>query len=331
MAEVKFKSGWFCDRLAIACHLPDNAAVAGNRLVDVIAAKSALAIDYVEPGKRGRNRGLVGSWERRLFLNGPKGTPGRITVRCVEVGNGPESSGLVEFEWNPMAAAVDATVSIGEVLREFGCDVSAASVRRCDATLDLQGRADAYVVDDRLRKWNVYGAEHRETQIVGADGPLRVELYDKSTQMREVFGRELSDDVTRLELRVRPPATVMGLDVASGQRVRVPEDRSLASLAAWPYPAPRTSLRRVDPEGVSDLTMRGWIETAAIIGPRACLAKLKRLAGKAFMRDFVESMPRVNVESLWPSSWPSAAGLLVAALCGDCVYGANCVVERVCA
>lgn len=320
MAEVLFKGGWFCDRLAVSGVVADNLTVAGPGWVEVLQ-ESGLQLDFVEPeGRRGRNQGLIGTWQRQAWANGGKGEPGRVFMRCTEVGYGPEGTASVYAELNPVAAPVDVLAGVGRLFTLVGADVDSLTVHRFDATLDVFGAADEFVIDDRTRKWKCYGAGTRETQVVGDGGPLRGMLYDKSTQLREKQGVELGHDVTRFEFCVRPGATVDADDVY-GKRLRVPEDRRLGGLCDWPFPAPRTKLRRVDPLGCSDWGMRGWLLAARCMGVRAALASMRDCTSPAVVRDFVECLPLVNVEGLWSSSWSSSVRLLVAALKGD-VYGA---------
>jgi hypothetical protein len=316
MADVKFIGGWFCDRLAISFPLPPGDATDPAAIPDAIAANPFLSVDYAPGGRRGRNQGLTGTWQREFHLNGPKGSPGRMFLRHTEVGAGPERSESVYLEFNPAVATIDQLHGVGLLVDALGGELRAAVVHRFDATRDLLGRCDEFVLDDRLRKWATVGAEHRETQTVGAGGPMKAMIYDKRKQMREVHGVELACETTRLELVVRPAKTVDGRSMDGG-RVRVPEDRSLGSLGDWPFPAPRTALRRCDAEACDDLQFWGLMLAAQVMGVRSVIALAKRRLSPSRLRDLVECFPVVDVSADWSSTWSSSISLLLLCLQGQ--------------
>lgn len=318
MAGVKFVGGWFVDRIAFAVPLPPGDGSRADGVMSVMNASPDVTVDYVEVGRKGRNQGLQGTWQSQWHLNRAKGEPGRIFVRHTEVGAGAESSMSMYLEFNPSHVTADELGGLGRVLVDgLGASIDGAIVHRFDATRDLLGRCDQFVIDDRLRKWMAIGTGHRETMKVGKGGPLEVQLYDKRKQMLEVHGVDLVHELTRLEIAVRPSKSVYG-DVA-GVRCVIPEDRSFASLPSWPFPyrGGKGSIRHCDPMACEDVQFFGLLLAAQCMGVRPVVSLAKRRMSAARVRNLVECMPVVDVESDWAATWGESASMLLSALKGE--------------
>jgi hypothetical protein len=259
---------------------------------------------------------LQAAWVEEMWLNGPKGSAGRVFLRLTAVGaSDVEGRASCYVEFNPAAMTAEALAGVGVVVAESGGVLDLATVHRFDATRDFEGRSDGFVLDDRSRRATVHLGGHRETHVVGAGGPLRAMLYDKRKE-QEFRGISCSGERTRLEFQVRPSAFVDG--DCEGQRVRIPQDRTFGGLGAWPFPAKTTKLRRVDPASAGDdVLLRVALVAVQCAGVRAVQRSLRDEGMQRWQRSLLDWLPVVDVERDWPVQWPAAISLLRAALRGE--------------